>query len=96
MTKLACNYQRKMDVSEAASALATATCHQCGVSAKALMDRGEILEVCAEEFCDDLVTGEAVVVPIALCPECHRMNHLDRRGQHNPCQLSARRSRETF
>jgi hypothetical protein len=96
MTKLACNAQRRLTATEVASTLVEAICHRCGVTAKALMDRGEMLEVCGEEFCDDLISGETVVVPIALCPDCHRINHLDARGQHISCQIKARQSRETF
>ena len=96
MTKFDCNYQRRMDPAEAASALAEACCYRCGVSARALMNRGDILEVCGEEFSRDLVSWEAVLVPIALCPDCHRTNHLDGRNRHNPCQIKARLSRESF
>jgi len=91
-----CMCQLKMDPAEAVAALAEACCYRCGVSANRLMNRGEILEVCSEEYCDDLSTGEVIAVPIALCPECHRINHLDVRGHHRPCHIKARQSYETL
>jgi hypothetical protein len=94
VSRIECNYQRVVTPEEFASALAEGRCEHCSISARELVAQGQILEVCGEEFCGDLVTGTAVVVPVPLCPECHRKNHLDGRSQHNPCQIKARRSRE--
>ncbi|MBT8409068.1 MAG: hypothetical protein KJN93_05540, partial [Alphaproteobacteria bacterium] len=74
--------------------LADAQCQRCGVTASQLMLKGEILEICAEEFASDIESGERILVPLGLCPTCHKKHHLDARGHHNPCQIKARRSRE--
>ena len=94
MPSIKCNFQRKATSGEFSSALAEATCQRCGDSAKDLVLKGEILEVCAEEFADDIASGQRVLNPIALCPSCHEKYHLDARGNHNPCQIKARLSRE--
>ncbi|MCU9847425.1 hypothetical protein OEZ60_05350 [Defluviimonas sp. WL0024] len=89
-----CNYQRKMTARELTTALSEAECRHCRVSAAALLENGEHLEICAEEFASDIMSGERVLTPIALCPACHRLNHLDAHHRHNPCQIKARHSRE--
>lgn len=89
-----CNYQRKVTEGELVTALSEERCRDCGASVKELIESGEFLEVCGEEFYSDIVTKERVLHPVALCPECHRRNHLDAAGQHNPCQVRARLSRE--
>ena len=94
MHGIECNYQRKVTSEELLSALAVATCHHCEISAKDLLLTGDILEVCAEEFASDIANGQRVLVPIALCPSCHQKHHLDACGNHNPCQIKARFSRE--
>ncbi len=89
-----CNYQRKVTVEDLLEALADGVCHLCGVTTRQLMEKGELLEVCGEEFATDIESGERVLTPVALCPDCHRDYHLDARQQHNPCQIKARFSRE--
>lgn len=89
-----CNYQRTVTVEELSAALAEAACSHCRATTADLMLKGELLEVCAEEFSSDIEGRERILVPIALCPACHREHHLDARGQHNPCQIKARISRE--
>ena len=89
-----CNYQDKATVQELAEALSFERCRHCGISSRELLLRDEVLEVCADEFAADLTTGERFLETFALCPECHKLHHLDAHSQHNPCQLKARRSRE--
>ena len=89
-----CNYKRKVTVEEVAQALSEAACQHCGVTTKELMLKGELLEVCGEEFASDIASGERALTPVALCPACHKKHHLDARRQHNPCQIKARQSRE--
>ena len=89
-----CNYQFKLTVEDLSTALAQAVCHNCGVTTAELTSRGELLEVCGEDFASDLESGERVLVPVALCPACHKAHHLDANRQHNPCQIKARYSRE--
>ena len=95
MSDRECNYQAKVGLQEVSHALARAQCEHCGVTTTELMERGEILEICGEEFASDLVSGKHILSVIALCPRCHRNFHKDARGQHNPCQLKARVSRES-
>ena len=94
MSKVECNYQRKVTIEELSLALGEAKCHQCGVTTNELMKSGEVLEVCGEEFSSDPVTGDRVMTAVALCPSCHRRHHQDARGKLLPCQVRARRSRE--
>lgn len=94
MSGIDCNYQRKATLKEIREALSASQCHYCGTTTLDLMLRGELLEVCGEEFCSDIATGERVLVPIALCPFCHARNHQDANNRHNPCQITARLSRE--
>ena len=89
-----CNYQDKATVQELAEALSFERCRHCSISSRELLRRDEVLEVCADEFAADLATGERFLEAFALCPECHKLHHLDALRQHNPCQLKARRSRE--
>ena len=91
-----CNYRAKVGLHEVSEAFARAQCEHCGVTTPELMEHGELLEVCGEEFISDLATGERTLAVIALCPECHREFHRDARGQHNPCQIEARISRESM
>ncbi len=94
MSETHCNFQKIVTPQEFAAALKGATCEHCGVTSAQLLKEGEILEVCAEEFSSDIVTGDRVLIPIALCPACHRKHHLDAHHHHNPCQIRARLSRE--
>ncbi|MDW4550942.1 hypothetical protein R5H32_16395 [Defluviimonas sp. D31] len=94
MSGMNCNYQRRVTARELTAALSETECHHCRVSARVLLERGAHLEVCAEEFGSDIESGERLLVPIALCPSCHRKNHLDAQNRHNPCQFKARESRE--
>ena len=94
MSDLKCNYQSKVCVRDLGEALSKACCQHCGVTASELSLRGEILEVCGEEFSSDPVSGERELTTIALCPDCHRDFHKDARGRHTPCQIKARFSRE--
>ncbi|TMV10348.1 hypothetical protein FGK63_04625 [Ruegeria sediminis] len=94
MSSIECNYQRKVTAKEYSAALAEAQCSHCGISSKDLMRRGELLEVCGEELYSDIASGERVLIPIALCPSCHRRHHQDAQRMHNPCQIKARHSRE--
>jgi len=89
-----CRYQLKVTAKEYAGALAEARCQRCNITAGELLVRAQTLEVCGEEFGYDIVTGEKILVAVALCPECHRENHLDSQEHHNPCQVAARLSRE--
>jgi hypothetical protein len=89
-----CRYQSKVTAGEFAAALDQACCQNCSISASELLARAQTLEVCGEEFGYDAVTGEKVLVAIALCPDCHREHHLDSKRHHNPCQVAARLSRE--
>jgi hypothetical protein len=94
MSEIDCNYQSIVAPEEYATALKEAVCEHCGTSARQLLQHGEILEVCGEEFLYDIVSGERVLSAIALCPTCHRRHHLDAQDHHNPCQIKARLSRE--
>lgn len=94
MKTLECNYQRKVDLPDLKTALSEGCCDHCGLTAVELAKQGEILEICGREFCFDYETGVATETPVALCPACHAANHLDANRQHNPCHISARRSRE--
>ncbi len=94
MSRTECNYQKKVTVEELSTALGDARCHRCGITTPELAKKGDLLEVCGEEFSYDSATGERVLTPIALCPDCHRKNHLDSKRQHNPCQIKARADRE--
>lgn len=94
MSEVKCNYQVKAARVDLNHALSEVLCAGCGASVSELRARGEKLEACGEEFCSDIVTGDRVLRPIALCPACHRENHLDARQRHHPCQVSARLSRE--
>ncbi len=94
MSEMKCNYQRKVSIEELSTALAEMACHNCSVSTADLMLKGELLEVCGEEFSSDIVGGECVLSTIALCPTCHAESHLDAHHQHNPCLIKARLSRE--
>ena len=89
-----CNYQAKVSVKDVSAALSEAHCFFCHVSATELMSKGELLEICGEEFSTDIVNGERVLTTIALCPDCHKKFHLDANRQHNPCQIKARLNRE--
>lgn len=89
-----CNYQRLVVVEGASAALAEGVCQHCGVRSNELAEKGEILEICAEEFATVMESGERILTPIALCPSCHAEHHKDARGHHNPCQIKARLSRE--
>ncbi|MDJ0629029.1 MAG: hypothetical protein QNJ44_12275 [Rhodobacter sp.] len=94
MPGIDCNYLRLATEEDLSSALADAACVHCGASAAELLRKGELLEVCAEEFASDITDGGRVLTPIALCPGCHDRHHRDARGNHNPCQIKARLSRE--
>lgn len=94
MSDRVCNYQKKLKVEDISTVLADAKCQHCGATASELMLKGELLEICAEEFASDIQSGERILVPLGLCPSCHKKHHLDARGHHNPCQITARRSRE--
>ena len=94
MSSITCNYQQIVTVAERLNALADAACQHCGISSKDLLSHCEALEVCADEFSSDIASGHREFVPIALCPSCHKKHHLDARNNHNPCQVTARDSRE--
>lgn len=94
MSKTGCNYLFRVTPEELSVALSDACCRHCGITAASLIRRGRSLEVCGDEFASDPVSGEVVLTPIALCPDCHAAFHLDSRQRHNPCQIGARRSRE--
>ena len=89
-----CNYQQKVTVKDLASALSAESCRHCGIGIQELLTRGEVLEVCAEEFAYDIEKRTQILEPVALCPTCHEKHHLDGQQQHNPCQVRARLSRE--
>gem|GEM_PF-3765659 len=90
-----CNYQSKVTTVELLIGMSDAACKHCGASAEELIVKGELLEICGEEYLSDIVTGERLLVTIALCPKCHQKNHLNAHGRHNPCQIKARFSRES-
>ncbi|SIS54928.1 hypothetical protein SAMN05421759_101354 [Roseivivax lentus] len=90
-----CNFQQKVTRSVYEEALREGACRECRVTQAELLTKGRRLEVCGEEFAYDLETGERVLVPVPLCPACHAKAHLDGRGHHLPCQISARFNRET-
>jgi hypothetical protein len=94
MSRTECNYQRKVSIKELSAAFGDARCNHCGITTADLAKKGDLLEVCGDEFSYDMETGERILTPIALCPECHRKNHLDSHRKHNPCQLTARADRE--
>ena len=94
MSGFKCNYQTKVSVGEFSEALSRASCERCGVTTAELIEKGELLEVCGEEYSSDPTNGERVLTALALCPSCHRKFHQDARGRHNPCQIKARLSRE--
>lgn len=96
MSDQKCNYQEKVSLQEVGEAFSRAQCEHCGISTTELMARGELLEVCGDEFASDLVSGARTLAVIALCPRCHRNFHKDGHGQHNPCQIQARISRESL
>ena len=91
---LECNYQDKVTSTEVVEALSSAQCHHCGTTTQELTERGELLEVCGEMFGIDMDTGERIITPISLCPECHRRHHLHAERRHRPCQIEAAFSRE--
>ena len=94
MANVTCNYGAKASQQDIASALAEGVCAHCGMSQAELETLGASLDVCAEEFGSDLVTGERILTPIALCGPCHHAHHIDANGRHNPCQVTASYSRE--
>lgn len=94
MSLTVCNYQKIITAREIAEVGTEIVCHHCGVSARFLIPIGQCLEYCAEEFASDIVTGERHLVPIALCPSCHRENHLNADREQTPCMIKARMSRE--
>jgi NMD protein affecting ribosome stability and mRNA decay len=94
MSKSKCNFQKTVDLPDLKAALANGFCDHCGATVSELIQRGEILELCGQEHCFDYETGESIEIAIALCPTCHQANHLDAQRQHNPCHVSARRSRD--
>ena len=94
MAEFRCNYQAKITLDDMSSALSAARCHECGITTAELMAKGQLLEVCGEEFSSDITDGTRVLTAIALCPDCHTEFHRDCRGHHNPCQIKARLSRE--
>ena len=96
MSDWECNFRFRISLREVSEALDAAQCEHCGVTTTGLIERGEFLEVCGEEFASDLVSGERILAMIALCPKCHRDFHRDVRGQHDPCQIKARISRESM
>ncbi len=83
-----------MTSKEISEVLAEEVCHQCGITAWELAQNGELLEVCGEEFASDIESGTRFLVPVALCPTCHKDHHLDANRQHNPCHVKARLSRD--
>jgi len=89
-----CNYQKQVVIDSASAALSEGVCEHCGVRSSELAEKGEILEVCGEEFATVMESGERILTPIALCPSCHKDHHRDARGKHNPCQIKARLSCE--
>lgn len=94
MSGTVCNFQNSVTREERVKALSEDRCYHCGATAKALKLRGQGLEICGEEFAYDLASGDRLLTPIALCPDCHADAHLDADHHHNPCQIHARRSRE--
>lgn len=91
-----CNFQRIVDPVERLRALARGACDRCGATAAELARRGERLEVCGDEYMTDADGTVTEFEVVALCPRCHRLQHLDGAGRHQPCQVTARRSRESF
>lgn len=89
-----CKYQKKIPTSEYAEALSEGRCEHCGVQSANLIQRGEMLQVCVEEFSCEPTSGERHLIAIPLCPSCHEKHHQDARGRHNPCPIKARQSRE--
>ncbi|WP_171232443.1 hypothetical protein [Ruegeria sp. HKCCA4812] len=83
-----------MELPELKAALANGFCDHCGATVSKLIQLGEILELCGLEHCFDYETGESIEVAIALCLSYHKANHLDAQQQHDPCHISARRSRD--
>ncbi len=94
MTDTECNYQQIASVEEVKSALEEAQCQHCGITTNELMSRGEVLEICGEEYCSDISTGLKLFTTFAVCPSCHERFHQDAENMHNPCQIKARWSRE--
>lgn len=94
MSDRRCNFQKTVERSELKSALSDGFCDHCEVTSSELFQRGEVLEICGQEYCFDYETGVSTETVITLCPSCHEANHLDAQQRHNPCHISARRSRE--
>ena len=94
MSDIKCNYQKIVSIEEFSKALSEMICQHCGITTRELIARGQLLQVCAEEFSSDITSGERVMQTVALCPECHRQHHLDEHNCHNPCHVKARLSRE--
>ena len=94
MSDRVCNFQKTVVLSELQSALLDGICDHCAVTSSELAKSGEVLEICGQEYCFDYETGVSTETEILLCPGCHEANHLDAQQQHNPCHISARRSRE--
>ncbi|MEM0945843.1 MAG: hypothetical protein AAGK37_00440 [Pseudomonadota bacterium] len=89
-----CRFQKNLKPEDAAAALEADRCHNCSITLGELLKDGKFLEICGEEYISDLTTGQDYSVAIALCPDCHRQAHLDAGGNHSPCHVNARRSRE--
>ncbi len=94
MSARECKFQRTVELPELKDALRNGVCDHCGATVSELIPLGQVLEICGQEYCFDYETGEAVEIAVALCPACHEANHLDAQLRHNPCHISARRSRE--
>ena len=96
MSNVECNYGRHLTPEQLAEASQSLLCHRCSISQSELLAKGKTLEVCGEEFMWDPSTQIREMTTITLCPECHAEEHRDAKGHHDPCQVSARRTRERF
>ncbi len=94
MSSIKCNFQKFVRPIDKLRAVVQGTCDHCEATTASLAREGKTLEVCGAEYMTDPITAEREFELLTLCPDCHRAQHLDADGNHNPCQVKARNSRE--
>ena len=80
MSKVKCDLLGRLTQEELDSAIDFVECFHCGVTAMELMRVGAALDVCGDEFCSDICSGERVFTAIALCRSCHCKNHQEEKN----------------